>query len=136
MNGIALPNWSGWVTNVPSPLPIRTLTPSDDGNTQATATSALPSWLKSPVVTPLGEKPVGAPRVGPAVVVEAPRRHSVGGEAGGEAGRRPERPAAGIQVDGEVPAADGGEVGPAVAVEVGDGYRSRVGADRDRLGGR
>src|SRR5207302_1748689 len=45
----------------------RTLTPSDDGNTQATATSALPSWLKSPVVTPLAQNPVAKLAVGPNV---------------------------------------------------------------------
>ena len=43
------------------------LTPSDDGNTQATATSALPSWLKSPVVTPLAVNPVAKLVVGPNV---------------------------------------------------------------------
>src|SRR5262249_59550559 len=50
--------------------------------------------------------------------------------------RRPERPAAGIQVDVQVPepAADRGDVRLAIPIEVGDGNRRRVGADRDRLG--
>ena len=47
-----------YVGNVPVPVPSRMLTPSFDGNTQATARSGFVSWLKSPTTTVLPQNPV------------------------------------------------------------------------------
>src|SRR5690242_19267191 len=58
--------------NVPSPFPNNTATPGEVVVRLATATSGLPSWLKSPVIRAKGESPAANVDGGPKPCDEFP----------------------------------------------------------------